>query len=329
MTGHDLLQEMLAELVPPLLLIGTDRHIRYASPAFMRLAGLGDTAPPCDALLHPAKSLQTSGHCCWDVLQTYLAAGESALWQLRDGEGGWQPVWCDIRSIEVAHRSVMIAIEAHPLRGLASPAAIGFFRGLRNTSADAGEYERHVANYLRKHYGFSQVLWPHAARRDAGGERSTLATGLLAAIEAIAPEARHNGLFDVIVVHDGREQIFHILQTLAETPPVWLAVSGAGWRLNIDTLGCLQAAAAAWRPTAATPASHRPMLSPALIELLSPAEREVLAYLQAGLSDKEIAGQRRVSLHTVRNQVNAVMHKLGVHKRAQLAAWNQAMRQDV
>lgn len=329
MTGHDLLHEMLAELSPPLLLVGADKHFRYASPAFRRLAGIGDSVPPCDALLYPAKSTHTSGHCCWDVLNTYLAAGESALWQLRDGEGGWQPVLCAIRTIEVAHRSVMIAVEASPLRGLASPIAASFFRCMRRSTSGAGAYEKNAADYLRKHYGIGQILWPGGGADTAPAKAASQDVGLPDAIAAIDPEVRRNGLFDVIIEQAGRERIFHIFQPPEGAQPGWLAVSDTGRHVSIKTICALQAAITVWAEPAQPPAASQRAISPALVELLSAAEREILVCLQAGLCDKEIASQRRVSVNTVRNQVNAVMHKLGVNKRTHLAAWNRAaMRED-
>lgn len=322
MNSQALLHEMMAELAPPLLLVGDDKRLRYASPAFRRLAGIGDEVPSCDCVLHPPKSARAAGHCCWDVLNTYLAAGESALWQLRDGEAGWQPVLCDIRTIEVAHRSVMIAVETSPLRGLASPIALSFFRCMRSSAPGAGSYEKNAAEYLRKHYGFGQVLWPRSEPEIAPTEASSLADSLLHAIEAIEPQLRQNGLFDIIVEQAGRERIFHVFQSSKDDRPAYLAVSDTGRRLSTEIICALRAAIAVWAESAEPPASSRRAISPTLIELLSSAEREILGCLQAGMGDKEIASLRRVSVNTVRNQVSAVMHKVGVNKRTHLAAWN-------
>lgn len=82
-----------------------------------------------------------------------------------------------------------------------------------------------------------------------------------------------------------------------------------------------------WAEPVNPSASTEHAASPAQIELLWTAEREILACLQAGMPDKEIARQRQASINTVRNQVNAVMRKMGVHKRTQLVALGLARTQ--
>jgi DNA-binding NarL/FixJ family response regulator len=69
-------------------------------------------------------------------------------------------------------------------------------------------------------------------------------------------------------------------------------------------------------------AGQRKALTP--FERLTAREREVLAALVDGLSAEEISEQRFVALTTVRSQIRAVLHKLGV--RSQLAAVAQAHR---
>jgi DNA-binding CsgD family transcriptional regulator len=51
------------------------------------------------------------------------------------------------------------------------------------------------------------------------------------------------------------------------------------------------------------------------------AERVVLGLAVAGLSNWEIAATRRVSPHTVANQLASVFRKLGVRSRLELQAW--------
>ena len=54
----------------------------------------------------------------------------------------------------------------------------------------------------------------------------------------------------------------------------------------------------------------------AMIDRLTPREREVLQALAAGLSDREIAHQLLVSIETVRTHMVNVLHKLEVDSRA-------------
>ena len=57
---------------------------------------------------------------------------------------------------------------------------------------------------------------------------------------------------------------------------------------------------------------------------LTPREMEVLRYLAQGLSNKALASQLKLSLHTVRAHRSSIMHKLEVHNTAELV--NQAMK---
>ncbi len=66
------------------------------------------------------------------------------------------------------------------------------------------------------------------------------------------------------------------------------------------------------RPTSRAAAS--PTLSP---ESLTPREREVLALLAEGLSNKLIADRLSISEHTAKFHVNAVLAKLGVQRRTE------------
>lgn len=69
------------------------------------------------------------------------------------------------------------------------------------------------------------------------------------------------------------------------------------------------------------PVTNRAQLfpgEPAL--LLSDAENRVLALLAAGYSNKEIALRLKKAEPTVKNQVAAILHKLGQSSRARLIA---------
>jgi DNA-binding NarL/FixJ family response regulator len=53
---------------------------------------------------------------------------------------------------------------------------------------------------------------------------------------------------------------------------------------------------------------------------LSPSERDVLALVLAGLSNRQIAEQRHRSLRTVAHQVDSIFRRLGVGSRLELFA---------
>lgn len=328
MTTNDLLHEMLSELAAPLLLIGGDKRLHFASPAFRRLAAMDIEGVPCDVLLHPPNSTLAADHCCWDVLDIYLASGESGLWQLRGGQNVLWPVLCEVRAIEVAGRSVMIAIQVKPLNDPISPIAMSFFRCLRRSVASVELYEKNVVTYLRKHYGFGVAMWPGFSRDDTPAEQSLLMEKLIHAIDGVDPYVLQNDLFDIIVEVDGRNRVFHVFQSQQGVRQTRLVVGDTGGQLGDELICALRAAVAVWTEPADLPVPGNRTISPSMIELLSATEREILGYLRQGMCDKEIASLRRASVNTVRNQVRAVMHKIGVNKRTRLVAFNLAAIQE-
>lgn len=57
------------------------------------------------------------------------------------------------------------------------------------------------------------------------------------------------------------------------------------------------------------------------IRSLTKGEREVLALLANGWSNRRIANERLLSLHTVRTRVQNILVKLGVHSKLEAAAF--------
>ena len=54
---------------------------------------------------------------------------------------------------------------------------------------------------------------------------------------------------------------------------------------------------------------------------LSQRERQVLALIARGATDKAIAVTLKLSFHTVKNHVRAIYRKIGVNKRAEAVVW--------
>jgi DNA-binding NarL/FixJ family response regulator len=54
---------------------------------------------------------------------------------------------------------------------------------------------------------------------------------------------------------------------------------------------------------------------------LTPREREIAALLARGWSNRRIAEELSISEHTVRTHVTAILGKLGLTGRAQVALW--------
>jgi DNA-binding NarL/FixJ family response regulator len=63
--------------------------------------------------------------------------------------------------------------------------------------------------------------------------------------------------------------------------------------------------------------------------LLTPRENEVLSAIAAGLSNKAIARQLDISLHTVKFHIESLLRKLGARSRAEAVAKGLAHRKDV
>ncbi|MGH7488793.1 MAG: response regulator transcription factor, partial [bacterium] len=61
--------------------------------------------------------------------------------------------------------------------------------------------------------------------------------------------------------------------------------------------------------------------APAADDPLSPREREVLALIARGLTNREIAEALVISEHTARNHVTSILDKLGFSRRAEAAAY--------
>jgi len=55
--------------------------------------------------------------------------------------------------------------------------------------------------------------------------------------------------------------------------------------------------------------------------MLTQREREVMALIAEGLSNKEIADRLHIALHTVKSHVHVILEKLALHTRLEIAAF--------
>ncbi len=103
--------------------------------------------------------------------------------------------------------------------------------------------------------------------------------------------------------------------------PALRRLSAASWGDRVDAAD--RALLAAW----VAPADTAPARPPAALASLSEREREVLALLARGDSNKLIARACSLSPHTVKRHVANILDKLGVDTRGQAAArWREAAR---
>jgi DNA-binding NarL/FixJ family response regulator len=56
-----------------------------------------------------------------------------------------------------------------------------------------------------------------------------------------------------------------------------------------------------------------------IVVRMSKREREVIAQIAEGLSNKEIAAELNIATHTVKSHVHNIMEKLALHSRLQIA----------
>jgi DNA-binding CsgD family transcriptional regulator len=177
---------------------------------------------------------------------------------------------------------------------------------------------RAAARLLRCDPGCPQALtcWRLARLRTSGGEPFCAADcpiqreargGRLAQCHRVRRVSPSGSAVDIELVTflvpptlAGRFPLLHFLRPLAATEsPSPDPATGAD------------------RPAADPPAAHPP--SVIAIEALSPREREVLCLLADGLDDWAIAERLFISPVTVRNHLQRILHKLGVHRRLDAA----------
>lgn len=173
------------------------------------------------------------------------------------------------------------------------------------------------------------------ALSDQGGEGLTLAAaGTLAELESTRTEPPDVVLWDMGLRLNGAEGRLEapdlgapVLALVPDEAAAELAL-GAGARGVLFRDAAPGALVAALRAVAQGLAVFEPTLSPVRVaprasappttpEALTPREREVLALLAEGLSNKAIADRLAISEHTAKFHVNAVLAKLGVQRRTE------------
>jgi DNA-binding NarL/FixJ family response regulator len=126
-------------------------------------------------------------------------------------------------------------------------------------------------------------------------------------------------LYIVLTLHEDSENIFESLKAgasgylLKTTPP----------DRTLEAIAELVKGGSPMSPVIARKVAqyfHRRGRRGGELAKLTPRESEVLEQLSEGLTDKGIAGQTGLSVHTVRNHVKSIYTKLRVHSRSEATA---------
>ncbi|MGZ3459638.1 MAG: LuxR C-terminal-related transcriptional regulator [Archangium sp.] len=174
------------------------------------------------------------------------------------------------------------------------------------------------------------------ALSEQGGDLAVIASGTLAEVESSRPDAAPEVVLWDVGLHPaepgGRLEAPELGAPVLALVPDEAAGEGAlsagargllfrdvapapllaALRAMARGLSVFDPALAALRATPRAPAT--PSVAP---EGLTPREREVLALLAEGLSNKAIAERLDISEHTAKFHVNAVLAKLGVQRRTE------------
>lgn len=168
-----------------------------------------------------------------------------------------------------------------------------------------------------------------------------------AAIDQLNVAARHGDFPDVVLMDlmmprlGGIEATEHLKKSYPELHVIILSTfddsknvrdaleAGASGYIRKDSqpdeiiqaIRSAMAGGLALDPRVARNLTQKLMAPPSEIDLLSPREREVLALVGQGMSNRDIAEKLYISERTARSHVSNVLTKLGFTSRTQAALW--------
>lgn len=110
--------------------------------------------------------------------------------------------------------------------------------------------------------------------------------------------------------------------------PKNISAAALGLSLELVTLGenLFTAPATLWRHTRPPAAAGLPPPAPVSKDTLTHRQRQILEYLEAGLSNRAIASKLDVAEATVKVHVRALLTKINVDNRTQAALWAKSQK---
>lgn len=321
MVMENFLQNVICELAEPSLLVDREKRVVFATKSFETLIGKLPDDDKCRCTQHfvvPSLSDGTTKDaCCWDVLDIYLHKGKSALWPLTRRDGSLLSTRCTVSPIQIGNVTSLIAIFVRPLLGSPAKSSLDFFQAASRNLGTQGSYEDWVSSYLKKHLAIKQVIWLDAGLAATATNGNSLMEQLIEAATTTQRKVSAGIPFDVVVRTGRGYDIFHLFPSTQVQLGKILAIQAKG-QLNEPTVHELLAAVAV---TVTRPASDQAnWIRTSIQEAFSVRENQILAFVVAGIPDKEIASRLNLSPHTVRNHVRHMMGKAGATKRIQLVA---------
>jgi len=207
--------------------------------------------------------------------------------------------------------------------GEALSAALGGVEGLRVEGVVSNA--RQAVDALRRRPCHVVLLDVSGATREASGTREAGAGGL-------GRDARNNALASIVAIHGEIDGVNIVVngaseegQSLVECLKAGATgYTAAGARLE-EVISAIRAAARGQLLCSVdklakelSDADVRPTV-PVLSTELTPRENQVLALIERGLTNKEIARSLGVELSTVKNHIHSILGKLQVRRRTQAA----------
>jgi DNA-binding NarL/FixJ family response regulator len=126
------------------------------------------------------------------------------------------------------------------------------------------------------------------------------------------------GTDDRGIVRDQISALLNHAADLIEAGATGVITHDQGGAQLVDAMRAFAGSAGRTQRVAAAPPARKPMRTTVR---MTPREREVVALIGEGLSNREISDRLGIAVWTVRNHVRNVMDKLMLHTRLQIAAF--------